>query len=189
MSILSKHFALVNEHIAVQEKLAKKFAPETRLFNEYRHSLHLSNVERFKILFSDLEAADKLLDSAASQPSVQTPVLTLSSDELEGLPPELLAELSDGAIPDKSESALLQALAARGGIASLDQILIDLFKKTGEVLKRTTLTSKLYRLTQKGILHPVPNKKGVYSTQKLTAEKAASLFGEDAAEGSQQSLV
>ncbi len=79
MSILAKHLALVNEHIAVQEKLAKKFAPGTRMFNEYRHSLHQSNLERFKVLLDDLAVADSTLDSAPAKSAVQTPALTLSA--------------------------------------------------------------------------------------------------------------
>lgn len=189
MSILAQHLPFVNEHIAVQDKLAKKFAPGTKIFNEYRHSLHLSNLARFKALHEDLEAVDKMLDEAPARSPVQTPVLTLKAEDLEGLPAELVGELSDGAIPDKGESVLLLVIDERGGIASLDQILIGIYRKTGEVMKRTTLTSKLYRLTQKGVLFALPTKKGAYSTRKLTSEDVARLFGEDPPEQTQESLA
>jgi len=102
----------------------------------------------------------------------------------------LLSELSEGAIPDKGETVLLNILEARGGIASLDQILVSLYKKTGEVMKRTTVTSKLYRMVQKGTVFPVPIKKGIYSTSKLSDEDVSRLFGvEVSSDGTQPSLV
>jgi hypothetical protein len=179
MSILSEHLPLVNEHIAVQEKLARKFAPGTKAFNEYRHSLHVSNCVRFKALHEVIEQADKLLDELPARASMQTSQLTLAPEELEGLPPELLSELSEGAVPDKSETALVNAIKERGGVATLDQLLVGLYRVTGEVMKRSTLTSKLYRLSQKGVLFNVPNRKGVYSIAKLSPEEAARLFGDD----------
>jgi len=191
MGILAKHQALVNEHIAVQEKLARRFGPESKGANEFRYSLHQSNVERFKELAAALEEADRQLDAApplSSQPSAP-PVLTLSLSEIADLPEELRQELSESAIPDKLELAILGVLEERGGIASLDQILVGIFRKTAEVTKRTTLTSRLYRMTSKGSVHTVPNKKGVYSLRKLTAEEAARLFGEDAPDGQQLPLT
>ena len=190
MLILSKYQALVNEHIAVQEKLARRFAPEAKGANEFRHSLHQSNVERFKELAAALEEADKQLAAApvVSAPSANPPVLTLSLNEIADLPEELRGELSESAIPDKLEMAILGVLEDRGGIASLDQILVGIYRKTAEITKRTTLTSRLYRMTSKNSVHTVPNKKGVYSLRKLSAEEAARLFGEDAPEGQQLPL-
>ena len=190
MGILAKHQTLVNEHIAVQEKLARRFAPDSKGANEFRHSLHQSNVERFKELAAALEEADRQLDAAPSPATHASspPVLTLSLSEIADLPEELRQELSESAIPDKLELGILGVLEERGGIASLDQILVGIFRKTAEVTKRTTLTSRLYRMTSKNSVHTVPNKKGVYSLRKLTAEEAARLFGEDAPDGQQLPL-
>jgi hypothetical protein len=66
-----------------------------------------------------------------------------------------------------------------GGVASLDQILVGHFRKTGEVMKRTTLTSRLYRMANKGLIFPLPNKKGVYSTSKFSDHEVAQLLGAD----------
>jgi hypothetical protein len=185
MSILAKHFSFVNEHIAVQEKLARKFAPTSRIFNEYRYTQHQSNTERFRALLADLEASDKALDQAPSPQEVQASALLLDPVDLEGLPPELLEELSDGAVPDRSESLVRTILQQRGGVATLDQVLIGVYKATGEILKRNTLTSKLYRMAQKGQVFTIPNKKGVYSLRRLSDEECAKLFGD----GDQLSLA
>lgn len=181
MSILAKHLPFIKEHIAVQEKLAKKFDPGSKYANDFRYPLHVSNAERFKSLLDDISAVDEDLDSRPSSGSTVPKEfqLTLFPEEVDGLPQELLAELSESALPDRGETLLLHVINDRGGIATLDQVLVGLYRKTGEVMKRTTLTSKLYRMTQKGTVFVVPSKKGVYSTRRLSQEDVAAMFGED----------
>jgi hypothetical protein len=184
MSILNKHLVFVNEQVGIQTRLAKKYAND-----QQRSELHLATRDSFIDLLASMSEADSLLDAAEpSRNQVQTPVLTLQPDELDGLPSEVLSELSEGAVPDKADAALLQVLADRGGIASLDQIIVGLYKKTGEIVKRNTLTSKLYRMGQKGAIYPVPERKGVYSARRLSEEEVRRLFGAEQSD-SQQSLV
>ncbi len=184
MSMLNKHLVFVNEQVGIQTRLAKKYAND-----QQRSELHLATRDSFINLLAAMSEADSVLDAVEpARNQVQTPVLTLQPDELEGLPPELLAELSEGAVPDKADAALLQVLADRGGIASLDQIIVGLFKRTGELVKRNTLTSKLYRMAQKGVLFPVPDKKGVYSVRRLSDEDVRRIFGTEQ-QDTQQTLV
>lgn len=184
MSMINKHLAFVNEQVGIQTRLAKKYAKD-----EQRSALHTNTRDRFIDLLSCLAEADALLEAAEpAKAAVQAPVLTLQPDELDGLPSELLAELSEGAVPDKADAALLQVLADRGGIASLDQIIVGLYKKTGELVKRNTLTSKLYRMAQKGSIFPVPDRKGVYSVRRLSEDDAKRIFGVEP-QDTQQSLV
>ena len=96
--------------------------------------------------------------SWSSQPSLRL-------DELEGLPPELVAELSISE-SDKTEYAIIRIIEDCGGMAAIDRILVNLFRHTGEIHKRNTLTSRLYRMAQKGEIFAVPSKKGFYSTRE-----------------------
>jgi hypothetical protein len=83
-------------------------------------------------------------------------------DDLSDLPPELLAELSDGV---KSETdPIIKIINDRGGTATLDEILIDLYRKHGEVAKRTITNNKLNRLSRRSMVWSVPGKKGAYTT-------------------------
>lgn len=92
------------------------------------------------------------------------PAPTAAPDELAGLPPELLAELSEGA---KSQvDPVIKAINDRGGTATLDQILIDVYRATGEVHKRTILQNKLFRFSKRDMCWSVPGKKGLYTTQR-----------------------
>jgi hypothetical protein len=44
-------------------------------------------------------------------------------------------------------------------------------------MKRSTLTSRAYRMVQKGNLFSVPTKKGVYSTHELTEDQVSQILG------------
>lgn len=93
-------------------------------------------------------------------------------DDLADLPPELLAELSGGA---KGESdPLIQIINKHGGTASLDQILINLYRDYGEVGKRTLVGNKLYRLGRRKLVWSVPGRKGIYTTTKPAGAAASS---------------
>jgi hypothetical protein len=179
VSILAKHVEFVKAHVAVQEKLARKFAPDSKYHNPGRYQLHLGNVDHFSELLSDIELANTELDEADSRPRTahRGPVqLQLLPQDLEGLPSELLEELSVQSV-DKLEMAIFAAFNDAGGTMSLDRILINIYRKTGEVHKRTAITAKLYRMIQKGILYSVPSRKGWYSLSEMSEEDATALFG------------
>lgn len=175
MSILAKHLPFVKAQCEFHRNRLKK--PEVAK-NPWRVKLHTETAEKFEALAIDLEASDGLLDAppvAKRRPS--SPVqLSLNIEEIADLPAELVQELSisEG---DKTEFAVLNAVEEAGGVITLDRLLIALYRKTNEIHKRNTLTSRIYRMTSKGQLHNVPGKKGVYSNEPLTVEEAAKLFG------------
>lgn len=57
-----------------------------------------------------------------------------------------------------------------GGVATVDELLIMHYRKTGEIMKRTALVQKLYKLCNEGVIFPVNGKKGTYSTNKKLAK-------------------
>ncbi len=79
----------------------------------------------------------------------------------------------------KLDFAIEAVVNEAGGVASLDKILIGLYKKTREVHKRGTITSRLYRMRQKNTIFAVPNKSGFYSTKSLSEQDVKRLFGQD----------
>jgi len=175
MSMVDNHIAFVNEQVAFQEKLVEqlKSFPAKQKF-------HKALLERFIALRNHLIEQGNI--SSPSLPSLPKQLrLSLTPTDLEGLPEELLKQLSisDG---DKTDFAILNIIEEAGGIATLDQILIALFKKTGEIMKRQALTSRLYRIGQKDtkLIWSVPSKKGVYSNREISENEAAKLFGEEA---------
>lgn len=153
-------------HAAMAEKLAG---------NPRRAEKHVETARKFDQLvdyIKNLSLAGGSQSSGGPRKPVQ---LGLSYEEVEGLPPELIQELSisDG---DRSDFMILKLIEQMGGVASLDRILVGIYKQTGEIMKRSTLTSRIYRMTQKGLVYQVPNKKGVYSSEEISEAEAATLF-------------
>lgn len=147
-----------------------------------RTSQHAKFSQQFEALaaFLNRQASyvDKLEDELAQRPPPQPPLLSvqlsLRLEDIDGLPEELMQELSitDG---DKADFAIQALMQENGGVMSLDQLLIGLYRKTREIHKRANLNARVYRLTKKGTLFDVPGRRGVYSTRQLTESESAAL--------------
>ncbi len=175
MSILSKQLPFVNEQMAFHEKMIEKYS-SGKFQSEFRANQHTLTRDKFKELSADIIIADKELDAPKKKDLSGVKHLSLSLQELEGLPEELINELSVSDA-DKTEFVIANLINEDGGILSMDKILIGMYKKTGEIIKRQTMTSKLYRMSQKGLVFSVPGKKGFYSTEEFTEEDVTKVFG------------
>jgi hypothetical protein len=171
---LDAHIEFVKSQIQFQQRQALRFASEPR-----RSGLHLNAVERFKSLLVDLESLKVRIgenpDILNPGAPVEAPRLALSWEEIDGLPPELLEELSISE-SDKTEFNIVSLITELGTVASLDRLLVALFRQSGEVTKRAALNQRLYRMVQKEMIYSVPGKKGVYSTHPISEEDAAKLI-------------
>ena len=170
MSSLENFIPFVNGQIEFHEKQANKFSGS----NEFRKKMHLSTSEKFKELHTSmLEAMDSLLNNGSTAKSTPSK-LSLIPEDLEGLPEELINELSISEA-DKTEFLILNIIQENGDVASLDKILVGIYKKNGEIMKRPTLTARLYKMSQKDLIFNVQGKKGVYSTRELSPEEIEKL--------------
>ena len=79
------------------------------------------------------------------------------------LPAELLEELTVGK-GDDLEDQLVTVINSYGGEASLDQILVGLYRKFKLLQKRRFIQNKLYRMD---MIWSVEGKKGVYTTEEV----------------------
>lgn len=98
----------------------------------------------------------------------------ITPNDLIGLPPELIAELNITE-SDKQDFLLMEVIGDLGGIASIDKIMIQVYRKTGEILERQKLGAKLYRMISKNLIYSLPSKKGVYSLQPVTEEEELNM--------------
>ena len=174
MSKIDSHLAFVKDQVVVQERLANKYE------EDYRHSLHMKTADRFAELARFLEEIRKkgtVNTSYLNRGDAPQKRLYLTYEEIENAPEDLLRELNLGDT-DKNELLIEYTIAEAGGVLSLDKIMIELYKRTREVPKRTTITSKLYRMAARGMIYNVPGKKGVYSTYELTEQEAKKMFGQ-----------
>ena len=172
--------AFVKEQVDFHRSKAERFeakgqkaaSPQAKQDCAKRAESHRRMAQRFQELLEHLES---LPTRGASGPmSTQSSRIRLTPEELDGLPEELLGELSLSEA-DRADFAVQSVIDEAGGILSLDKIIVALYRKTGEVSKRTTLNARIYRMTQRGDLYSVPGKKGVYSTRQLTEDEASEL--------------
>lgn len=98
-----------------------------------------------------------------------TSALPADLGNVHDLPPELLEELSV-AKTDEVEDQLVTVIRAYGDEASLDQVLVGLYRKFKVTQKRRFLQNKLYRMET---IWGVPGKKGVYTTTEPVSSAEA----------------
>lgn len=110
------------------------------------------------------------LDAAADRLLVLeglTSALPPELGNIHDLPTELLGELSV-AKTDELEDQIVTVINAYGGEASLDQILVGLYRKFKVTQKRRFLQNKLYRME---MVWGVDGRKGIYTTHKPLADR------------------
>jgi len=100
------------------------------------------------------EAADALSDLLR-----KTTSLPPDMGNIFDLPEDLLSELSI-AIKADLDDQLVTVISAYDGVASLDQILVGLYRKFGVIEKRRFIQNKLYRMDS---IATVKGRKGIYA--------------------------
>lgn len=136
---------------------------------------HVESVNRIAAFFREQATTanpqwkDKFVNFAATMEAAKdelvrlyglTTALPPDLGNVHDLPPELLEELSI-AKSDELEDQLVTVINAYGGEATLDQILVGLFRKFNISQKRRFIQNKLYRMS---MVWSVEGKKGVYTT-------------------------
>jgi len=140
---MSEHTESVKKVAAYLREIAGK-RPDTALYKElieYAQSLDA--------------ASDRLVELEGL-----TSALPPDLGNIHDLPADLLSELSI-AKTDELEDQIVTVINAYGGEASLDQILVGLYRKFKTVQKRRFMQNKLYRMP---MVWSVEGKKGVYTT-------------------------
>ncbi|WP_420859880.1 hypothetical protein [Marivivens marinus] len=125
------------------------------------------------------DVAQRVLDHAGALDAVAERLMALEAltsalppdlGNILDLPQELRNELSV-AKTDELEDQIVTVINAYGGEASLDQVLVGLYRKFKVIQKRRFVQNKLYRME---MVWSVEGRKGVYTTQ----EQVSPLSGE-----------
>lgn len=176
MLMLENHLPFVNDQASYHEKQAAFF--ESRGDN-FKRKRHVDTASKYRALADDMVLA---VAGASPQQFAKPKQLRLSlgPEDIKGLPKELLEELSVSG--DIVEFSIMEIIQDNGGAASLDQLLVGLYRKTKEIHKRSSLTTRLYRMGQKNMIYNVPGRKGVYSSEQISEVDAAALLDRDTRE-------
>ena len=175
MNDIPQYIEFVKEQQAFHVRQALRFFEDIR-----RKNLHTDTANKFKSLANYLTELDENLASGSPIGGGQVLPgsqyrLALTQDEIADLPEELMNELSVSDA-EKAEFNIVALIDDIGGVATLDRILVALYRQSGEIMKRANLNARLYRMSKNGLIHSVPGKKGVYSTVPLTDEDVEKLI-------------
>jgi hypothetical protein len=176
MGKIENYLGFVKEQVAVQQKLAKKYED-----SPFRKGQHLKTAKNFADLAEFLfDIQNKGTQDTAYLNRGDSPKkrIALTYEDVDGAPEDLLKELNLTEA-DKQDLLIEYLIAQAGGILSLDKIMVELYRRTREVPKRNTITSRLFRMATRGVIYNVPGKKGVYSTYEVSEEDAKKMFGAD----------
>lgn len=157
-SIIDKYDLFIKDQISYQERSAEYHAEK---HDEIRASAFSDRAKKLQELWSDI----KKTAQGYPQPSVESQFHLLPED-LEGLPDELIKELGITE-SDRKEFLLIKLINKLGGIASINKLLVEIFKETQEVEKRARLIGRLYRMQNKGLIYSTSDRKGIYSTKPI----------------------
>jgi hypothetical protein len=160
MNLLPEHRAFVKGQLDFHERQIVKWAHDSR-----RQKRHIDTAEQFRSLYDYLVGLEEWCASAPPRLSPRASSTSVSWEEAQELPEELRAELNL-TDTDKAEFEILTIIEAQGGTASLDRILVEYFRATGEVMKRQLMVNRLYRMASKELIYSVSGKKGVYAIQR-----------------------
>jgi Tfp pilus assembly ATPase PilU len=82
--------------------------------------------------------------------------------EIDDLPEELKTQLQAIKVGDLEQVIIDMLRDDFDGMATLDEILVGLYRRKKEVFKRQAISNRLYRMNKAGLVISVPQKKGVY---------------------------
>ena len=122
---------------------------------------HIKNVIMSVIVENNMKKNEN--NSPINKQEIKHNTLVLSKEDREGLPAELLEELK-GVSRDIIENEIITIINSNEGYSTLDQLLVRIYKNTGKIYKRTSLTSKLHVMVKDGLIFSLLGNKGVYTT-------------------------
>ena len=184
---MDSEIAFVKEQLLAQDKMITKYQEQP-----HRVALHLQTKSRFEALLGKLVAIQENSGPSGGaatlghvRPVNKLEGIHLTLVDIEDAPQELLNELNISE-SDRQEMIILDIIVEFGGIASLAKIIASLYQRTGVIVKRNTMVSKLFRMADKHMIFNVPGKRGIYSSYEMNEDEAERLFGKttsEAAEG------
>lgn len=177
---------MLQDHIKLIKGQIAHFQSEIRRIDPHHPRYKPGQIALYERLVRQHQELLGFLETLSEADSDEPPAFSLRleggglpvrarTDGLADLPPELLNELSTSATKGPTD-ILVTIIEERGGTATLDDILIDMYRKHGEVGKRTVLSNRLYRLRDRDLVWPVPGKKGLYTTTKPASAATAKVL-------------
>lgn len=126
---------------------------------------HSGILRRFEDILPKMIECNLLNDGQPARSETPPDVSKVGSrlGNLSDLPEELRSQLVSVQRDELEQAITDVVMDVYSGIATIDEIMVGLYRRTGEIHKRDALATKIYRMTKKELLISVPQKKGVYA--------------------------
>ena len=166
---MNKFVSIVKHQVVWFQEQAARFTPEHPRYRPDKVAMYerlardFGELAMFLAALPDETSVGTLEPPKPAERPAAPPVVVGTPADLSDLPPELLEQLSAGAKKVDTD-VLVQVINGRDGTASLDDILIDLYRKHRQVETRAVVSNRLYRLSKRNMVWAVPGRKGVYTT-------------------------
>src|SRR5688500_583138 len=82
------------------------------------------------------------------------------------LPEALRRQLQVGRVGAFEQSIIDIIRDMYGGVTNVDEVLVGLYRRKGEIHQRQYIANKLYRMGMASLIASVPKKKGVYRSKR-----------------------
>jgi hypothetical protein len=161
--MIENFIALVKGQIRHYETQIDRFPPSNPRTRPGQVDLYRRLLNDHRDLLDYLDGQLKNSNGANKDTVKTIDTETPGEDNLSDLPEELLAQLSGRAKKGQADP-IIQIINDHGGTATLDEILIDLYRRHHEIGTRNLISNKLYRLGKLGFVKAIEGKKGVYTT-------------------------
>jgi len=161
---LDDFISLVKPFAEHYEKSVREYVPGQKQVSAETHARQQEWAAGFR----------KLVDYLTHQKRLSTPI-PKSLGDISDLPDELVKELAVTPT-DELEDQVLTVVRACNGEANLDQVLVGLYRKFKVIQTRRYLQNKMYRMSKKLLLYPIPGQRAAYSLQPKDEPNSAFLL-------------
>ena len=155
--MIEDHIQLVKSQISWLWNEGNRYPPDHPKYNPDRTKTYSDLVDKHKALLGYLEGQQaKQANKAGNEP------IGKRLGDLSDLPPELRKQLVANKADDL-ESQILDVIEDLNSIASIDEILVHLYRQFQVVQDRRYLAGKLGRMVKKDLVIAVEGKRGQYA--------------------------
>jgi len=160
--------------------MAKSDRTVNDIINRYDTSIGNQEIgsSKWEKFFAEKNALLELVEEVERLRKVTKPVPKTLGD-ISDLPEELLSELSAIKTDDLENQMFTIINACEDKQANIDTILVELYRRFNVIQKRTYLTNKLWRMTQKDGLLWAAEGKGYYTTLEPKVKSAETVYDLD----------
>lgn len=143
--------------------------------NDHAQAMAFSNpVVSGNIEKINVKTAGEIQAVAEQNACAAKSILPVSSSDLDGVPPEVLKNLTG--IDDMVSEERLIGVLSLGFDMSVDKIVLGLYHKYKHIENRTSIITRLNRMAKKGIVSKDPHRRSVYRivrTEQASQDLAA----------------